>query len=359
MVSSDAYNVEEADWPLFVGWLTAALRPEGPHPILVVIGEQGAAKTTMLRLCRRLIDPNASPVRSQPNALRDLMIAARKSWLMAYDNITTLPTWLSNGLCGLATGTGFTIRSLGTDDDEVIFVAQRPVIINGISDFVEKADLADRSFFLHLPRISWSTRQTEKAFWADFDRDCPLILGALLDAVSAGMRALADIHLPGLSRLADAERWGEAVARGLGWSPGAFTSALEANRAEANECTLEESPVALTLIDLAIRQPAFAGTMQDLLQALAVLARPSTVRSYDWLKSPRALSVRLRHLAPQLRSIAIDVEFRREGSRRLVTVAMAQRRDASTSGYSSALVDDRFRAYRDEENRAIANRRDP
>jgi hypothetical protein len=27
------------------------------------------------------------------------MIAARKSRLMAYDNITTLPTWLSNGLC--------------------------------------------------------------------------------------------------------------------------------------------------------------------------------------------------------------------------------------------------------------------
>ena len=86
------------------------------------------------------------------------MIAARKSWLMAYDNITSLPTWLSNGLCGLATGTGFTIRSMGTDDDETIFVAQRPVIINGISDFVEKADLADRSFFLHLPRITELTR---------------------------------------------------------------------------------------------------------------------------------------------------------------------------------------------------------
>jgi hypothetical protein len=26
------------------------------------------------------------------------MIAGRKSWLMAYDNVTTLPTWLSNGL---------------------------------------------------------------------------------------------------------------------------------------------------------------------------------------------------------------------------------------------------------------------
>jgi hypothetical protein len=70
----------------------------GAASILVVTGEQGAAATTMLRVYRRLIDPNASPVRAQFRDLRDLMIAARKSSLMAYDNITTLPTWLSSGL---------------------------------------------------------------------------------------------------------------------------------------------------------------------------------------------------------------------------------------------------------------------
>jgi hypothetical protein len=346
-------NVEEADWTLFIGWLTAALTPVGPHPILVVTGEQGAAKSTMLRVCRRLIDPNASPVRTQPKELRDLMIAARKSWLMAYDNITTLPAWLSNGLCGLATGTGFTIRSLGTDDDETIFVAQRPIIMNGISDFVEKADLGDRSFFLHLPRIPRSTRQTERAFWADFDRECPLILGGLLDAVSAGMRALPDVQLGGLSRLADAGLWGEAVARGLGWAPGFFTKALEANRAEANDWTLEESPVAIALIDLSIRCAIFRGTMQELLQTLGTLSPSTKGRSSDWPKSPRLLSVKLRQLAPQLRSLGIDVEFVREGQHRIVTVAMSERRGESASDYRSVVVDERFRAYLDEQNRSV------
>ncbi len=156
-------NVDERDWPLFIGWLTAALRPVGPHPILVVTGEQGSAKTTLLKVCRRLIDPHSSPVRSQPKEIRDLMIAARNSWLMAYDNITSLPEWFSNGLCGLATGTGFTIRSLGTDDEEVIFVAERPIILDGINDFVAEADVADRSFFLHLSPISRATRRTEES----------------------------------------------------------------------------------------------------------------------------------------------------------------------------------------------------
>ncbi len=346
-------NVDETDWPLFIGWLTAAVRPVGPHPILVVTGEQGAAKTTLLRVCRRLIDPNASPVRAQPKELRDLMIAARKSWLMAYDNITTLPDWLSDGLCGLATGTGFAIRSLGTDDDETIFVAQRPLIINGISDFVEKADLGDRSFFLHLPRIQQRMRQTEQAFWADFDRDCPLILGGLLDAVSGGMRVLPDVPLGGLSRLADAGLWGEAVARGLGWAPATFSSTLGANRAEANEWTLEESPVAVALIDLAIRRPLFRGTMQELLPALATQSASSSVRSADWPKSPRALSVKVRQLAPQLRSIGIDVEFRREASGRFVTVALAEETDKFQSVRGRTLIEDRFRAYIEQENRAV------
>ncbi len=344
-------NVEAADWPLFIGWLTAAVRPVGPHPILVLTGEQGAAKTTMLKVCRRLIDPNASPVRSQPKELRDLMIAARKSWLMAYDNVTSLPGWLSNGLCGLSTGTGFTIRSVGTDDEEMIFVAQRPIIIDGINDFVDKADLGDRSLFLHLPRISRSSRRTEEAFWADFDRDCPLILGGLLDAVSAAMRVLPNLQLSGLSRMADAERWGEAVARGLGWAPGTFTNTLTANRAAANESALEESPVAVTLIDLAIRCPLFRGTMQELLQTLSALSRSNTTRSADWPKSPRALSVKLRHLAPQLRSIGIDVEFVRDGQSRIITVAMTNGDDTATMDQPSPMIGERISVYLQERGR--------
>jgi hypothetical protein len=346
-------NVEEADWPLFIGWLTAALRPVGPHPILVLTSEQGAAKTTMLKVCRRLIDPNASPVRYQPKELRDLMIAARKSWLMAYDNITSLPVWLSNGFCGLATGTGFTIRSLGTDDEEILFVAQRPIIIDGINDFVERADLGDRSYFLHLPRISRSMRRTEEAFWADFDRDCALILGGLLDAMSAGMRVLPDIHLSGLSRLADAERWGEAVVRGLGWAPGTFSNTLGINQAVANELSLEESPVAVAVIDLAIRCPFFRGTMQELLKTLAGLSGSGAGRSADWPKSARLLSVKLRQLAPQLRSIGIDVEFLRENHARVVTVALTAGSDQAASDRRSPLMDERLGVYIDEQNRRV------
>ena len=62
------------------------------------------------------------------------MVSASSGWLMAFDNISSLPDWLSDALCRLSTGGGFSIRQLYTDADEILFDAMRPSILNGISD---------------------------------------------------------------------------------------------------------------------------------------------------------------------------------------------------------------------------------
>ena len=43
-------------------------------------------------------------LRSTPRQEHDLMIAARNSWVLAFDNLSRLPAWLSDALCRLATG---------------------------------------------------------------------------------------------------------------------------------------------------------------------------------------------------------------------------------------------------------------
>jgi hypothetical protein len=40
----------DADWRLLVSWLVATLRHTGPYPILVIHGEQGSAKSTLVRV---------------------------------------------------------------------------------------------------------------------------------------------------------------------------------------------------------------------------------------------------------------------------------------------------------------------
>jgi hypothetical protein len=98
---------------------------------LAISGEQGSAKTVLSKLLKALIDPNATPVRALSREQRELMIAVNNSYLLAFDNLSGLPDWLSDVLCRLATGGSFAVRQLYTDDEEVLFEAARPILLNG------------------------------------------------------------------------------------------------------------------------------------------------------------------------------------------------------------------------------------
>ena len=78
-------------------------------------------------------------------------------------------SWLSDSLCRLSTGGGFATRTLYSNDEETFLDATRPVILTGITDFVSRGDLIDRSLFLHLPVIPEEKRRSERQFWGDFE----------------------------------------------------------------------------------------------------------------------------------------------------------------------------------------------
>ncbi len=303
-------NLAPADFPLLVAWMTAALRPTGPYPILVLSGEQGSAKSTMARVARRLIDPSAALLRALPANQRDFMIEAHNTWVLAYDNVSAISTPLSDSLCRIATGGGFSTRTLFSDYDHTLFDAQRPVIFTAIDDFVHRSDLIDRCIFLHLPTIPDKERRLEQEFWEEFDADSPQLLGALLMAASAGLRLRSAVEITSLPRMADFAHWGEAVSRGLGWEAGSFLAQYKANRREACSWALGDCPVAEALRGLLdyFERP-MEETASELLALLAGFVPPQIKKSAQWPKNARALSVVLRRIAPQLRTIGIVVKF--------------------------------------------------
>ena len=193
-----------------VAWALAVLRNQGPYPVLVLSGEQGSAKSTFSAILRALLDPNTAPLRALPREDRDLFIAASNGHVLAFDNVSGLPAWISDTLCRLATGGGFAVRQLYTDQDEVLFDAARPVILNGIEDIVTRPDLADRAVFLTLEPIPEERRRPEAELWAAFEAERARILGVLLDAVVEGLKRLPDTHLPKLPRMADFALWASA-----------------------------------------------------------------------------------------------------------------------------------------------------
>lgn len=307
------------DWRLFIALLCAYIRPTGPFPILAIQGEQGSAKTTTARVVARLIDPCAV-LRSMSRDEHSLAIAADRSWVVMMDNLSGLPIWMSDALCRLATGGGFATRTKYSDDEETIFSAMRPIVVNGIDDIADRPDLLDRAIVLSLPRIKNDQRRTEEKFWLEFDACAPTILGALLDAVVRGLDRFDGVQLDRLLRMADFTRWGEAVGRGLGWDEGAFLAAFEQNQKVASVTALEACPVAGAIRNLMDYQAAWSGTATDLLDRLAKFSDETTRKAREWPKQPNALSNKLKRTAPVLRKEGVEVEFGTNGKQRAITI---------------------------------------
>src|SRR5262249_4514810 len=154
-------------------------------------------------------------------------------------NLSGLPDFLSDALCSLATGGGLATRELYSDADEKLFAATRPILLNGIEDIATRPDLLDRAVTLTLPTIPEMQRRDEEELFRDFEAVRPRVLGALLDAVSAGLRNRPRVRLTSKPRMADFALWVVAAEPALGWQSGAFLKAYTENRGQANELALE------------------------------------------------------------------------------------------------------------------------
>jgi hypothetical protein len=181
---------DEDSWRLIQAWLIAAFRPGRPFVVLLLQGEQGSAKSTLARILRALVDPSTAPLRTTPRNEHDLYVAATSSWVVAYDNISSLPQWLSDALCRLSTGGGFSTRTLYENREQELFEAMRPMILNGITDAATRPDLLDRSIIITTPPIEDEARKPESVIWDELDRIAPEVLGFLFDAVSSALRNL-------------------------------------------------------------------------------------------------------------------------------------------------------------------------
>ena len=301
---------DDAHFVLMVAWLLGVLSPQGPYPILNICGEQGSGKSFGQRVLRALVDPNLAPLRSEPREPRDLLISASNSWVLAFDNLSGISPWLSNTCCRLSTGGGSAFRQNYTDDEEVIFNAKRPLMFNGIGDLANRADLLDRCIPIMLQAIPPAKRKDEKSLWADFEKARPRILGALLDAVAAGLthREKVRINPEQRPRMLDFALWVMACERGLPWKAGTFIDAYNGNRQDANAIAIEASMVGQAVMRFMEGQHCWSGTCKDLLKDLESIADEKILKRKDWPSNERKLRAELDRVAPNLRAEGIDVQ---------------------------------------------------
>jgi hypothetical protein len=305
---------DDRHFVLLVAWLVGTFLPKGAFPVLLIQGVHGSAKSGTTSILRNLVDPVTVPLTALPRDERELAITASNSGIVAFDNVSGVHQWLSDALCRIATGAGFRTRALYTDADEQLFETRRPLMLNGIDDIASRADLQDRSIGVYLRRISGTQRKTEDEIQTEFAAAHGAILGALLTAVSAGLRNLPSTKVSSLPRMADFAKWVTACEPALPWAPGTFTRDYLETRQKAAELSVENDVVAQAVLRMihGKRPNIWEGSADELLAELNQRV-PYDRRDFGntWPRTPASLGRWLRRAEPSLLAVGVVLSARR------------------------------------------------
>lgn len=338
---------DDAAWMQLVAWLVCAFFPDVAHPILVIHGEMGTAKSTLMRMVSRLVDPSRAELRAEPKDKTEWIQMADHAWLVCLDNLSGVPQWMSDALCRAVTGEASISRMLYTDNEDVLTAFRRCIALTGIEVVAKRPDLLERAILLPLEPIPADQRRGETEVLAAFEAARPAIFGALLDVLSGVLRILPTVQLESLPRMADFARVGVAVGRVLGWQEGAFLKAYTANMTTQHEEALDASPIgdALQVFmdgrDAKDGQAAVAykeewrGTATMLLEELTRIVGERMAGARNFPKIANKLSGELKRLAPNLRSVGLFVETRKGKERGIVIFRREQDKEGILSSPSS------------------------
>jgi len=300
------------NWILSLTWLAQCARYPKQHPILAVKGAEGSAKSTTAYILRSTIDPNDAPDDPPPASLRDMCITVEHLWVYSLDNVSSISPWQSDALAKLVYGGGMRVRALWTNKGLIVFKARRPIILNGISDLGTRKDLLSRTLTVSLPVIS--KYQLEQEVLERFEKKHPRILGALLTAISAGMKKMPTLEkvVGRGTRLADFDLWGRAVAEALGFSEEEFLQARRLADEEASHIALEAAVAAPSIARLLMHyredDPLVATSTGWLERVNNIETDPDKKRHCDWPKSPDSMGRLLATLQSSLRGVGFVVE---------------------------------------------------
>jgi hypothetical protein len=316
-------NLPEEDYRLAIGWVVAAYLTGIPHPTLLVQGEQGTAKSNLIRTLLALVDPQPAADRTPPRDQREWAIFARASWAFSFDNITDIPPWLSNALCKGVTGDAVLQRVLHSDDDIGVYSFQRVIALTTIAIKHDLAgDLADRILLVEPEVID--KRRTEADVTAARAAALPAALGAVLDLVAGVLGALPATTVDNAPRMADFAKVLAALDTITGWGTLASYRTKVASLALS---LIEGNTFAYAIYRLAtlpspggLEPGPWEGTAAELLDTLRRVCNDAHMTAADLPADVRAVGKQVREIVPSLRKAGIDIRPRKSGPRRLLRI---------------------------------------
>ena len=126
--------------------------------ILGIFGKFSSGKDYVQTRIQEIISPLESFNRVLPNNKRDLMVVSSKTFINGYTNLSFLPKDFQDYFCSLVGDVSDPSRKLFSDDSVVEVHAQTAIIMNGINNVVDRADLLSRMMVINLEPINHESR---------------------------------------------------------------------------------------------------------------------------------------------------------------------------------------------------------
>jgi hypothetical protein len=183
------------NWDAALTWLTNALRPSGPCPIMVIEGPPLSGKSTLARLLKALIDPSATPLTSLPPRAEKITRLAAGRHVLAFDSVGSISPAKAAVLSGLA-------NSVDRSHPVILVLASGNA--TPLPDNIER----------HSIRVTLEASTQLRTYYdlqREFEQSHPLILGALCTAVSSALQRFAETARQTYERLPDATAWTKAA----------------------------------------------------------------------------------------------------------------------------------------------------
>jgi hypothetical protein len=317
--------VDISDRLLVLIFLVKLLFPGNTELLLCLSGYAGSGKTTAARFIRELLDPflYAAVLGEIPDSKDELAIHCMKRCLVVIDNVSHIGKRLSDRLCKMLTGDGFTKRKQYTDLDEIALDCKSPVIMTAIGLVVTMSDLLQRTLAIELPSITEENRGSEQSLTNNFAKEHPCLLGALLDLACKSLAIKETTECQTYARFTEFAHLGESVQTASEYPDNTLRNRLETGVRAAHNVTIESSVVGSTLRSWIRDLKKWEGTAAELLNCLKSHAKKSD--SSKALPSlPNKLTSELRMIEQALNQEGIEINYQKKKTGQHIHIATRQ-----------------------------------
>jgi len=336
-------NFEDSEYLILLLALLVKMliKDSGANPIILIEGKQGSGKSLFSMMLKMIIDPTTQNLLSPPKNVEDVLIVANSSYFISYDNNSGINGDLADVFCRLSTGGSVSKRALYTDNDELSYLFQRPVLFNGISELTARPDFLERSILFELKQIAATERISEKRLQESFEKDLPIILGGLYQLVSKVLVVLPSVSDSNLPRMTEYARIGIAVEQCLNLSDGTFLNTYRKNIEEKEGTNFWNDALCCYLYRQLSWKITFGsrnynssghpttsaasylyGTASELMDSYNLSGR-SSGNSFRY-KNIQGFISHLKRITPLLNTMGIEVSRERDSHHRRILIEISQ-----------------------------------